>query len=117
MNADGSDPHAVFPANSQAWEGQPALSPDGRWLAFWHVPHDVPSVQVSVVRADGTGPVIRTGPPLTGTASWVWSPDSSKILMCCAANGGAVLLDPEGGPWTAVPWQSDADIDWQRTAR
>ena len=28
----------------------------------------------------------------------------------------AYLLDPDGGPWTTVPWQSDLDLDWQRVA-
>jgi hypothetical protein len=73
---------------------------------------------VSVVRADGTGPVIDTGPVLAGTAHWVWAPDSSKILMFPNDAGPtkAYLLDPTGGPWTTVPWGSDGDIDWQRVA-
>ncbi len=29
----------------------------------------------------------------------------------------AYLLDPDGGPFTTVPWQSDADLDWQRLAQ
>jgi hypothetical protein len=28
----------------------------------------------------------------------------------------AYLLDPAGGPWSTVPWESDTDIDWQRIA-
>jgi hypothetical protein len=26
------------------------------------------------------------------------------------------MLDPSGGPWTNVPWESIGDIDWQRLA-
>ena len=28
----------------------------------------------------------------------------------------ANLLDPDGGPYTKVPWRSDMDLDWQRVA-
>jgi hypothetical protein len=55
---------------------------------------------------------------MTGTARWVWAPDSTKILMMPdeGGNGSAYLLDPAGGPWTSVPWTSDLDMDWQRLA-
>ena len=119
MNADGTDPHEFFPEPGPGWDGVPTVSPDGRWLVYWHVIEDGRATQhVSVVRADGTGPIIETGPALTGTAHWVWSPDSTKILMMAdeVSSGSPLLLDPTGGPSTSVPWQSDLDLDWQRLA-
>lgn len=110
MNADGSDPRQFIPNDGTAWDGQPTVSPDGRKVAFWNG-------HVSVAPVDGTGPVIQTGPELQGTRHWVWSPDSSKILMI--PDDGATqayLLDPNGGPWTTVPWNSETDLDWQRVA-
>ena len=68
MNADGTDPHEFFPESGQGWDGLAAPSPDGRWIAYWHVIQDGRSTQrLTVVRADGTGPIIETGPELTGT--------------------------------------------------
>lgn len=118
MNADGSDAHELVPAPGAGWDGVATVSPDGRWIAYWHHPNDNPPQRVSVVRADGTGPVIQTGPVLATTAHWIWSPDSTKILMYPndGSSASPYLLDPEGGPWTTVPWRSDADLDWQRVA-
>jgi Tol biopolymer transport system component len=114
MNADGTNAHEFVPPPRPAWQGQPVVSPDGAWIAFWRVMDSTQSV--SVVRADGNGPVISTGPKLTDTANWVWAPDSSKILMYPndGSSTSAYLLDPSGGPWSTVPWGSDADLDWQR---
>jgi Tol biopolymer transport system component len=117
MNADGTDAHEFYPEAGPGWDGVARLSPDGEWVAYWHVIEDGRSTQhVSVVRADGTGPIIATGPDLTGNSAFLWSPDSTKILMTNGSSPSAYLLDPAGGPWTTVPWHSDLDIDWQRLA-
>jgi WD40-like Beta Propeller Repeat len=117
MNADGTNDHEFLPRGA-AWDGQALPSPDGTRIAYWHNGNDLSEHGISVVRADGTGPVIDTGPTLHGTAHWVWAPDSSKILMYPddGSRTTAYLLDPNGGPATTVPWGSDGDLDWQRTA-
>jgi Tol biopolymer transport system component len=117
VNADGTDAHEFLPMGP-AWDGQAIPSPDGEWISYWHNANDGGPHGITVVRADGTGPVIETGPALAGTAHWIWSPDSSTILMAPTdlGFGKAYLLDPEGGPWTTVPWESTGDLDWQRIA-
>lgn len=116
MDADGSNPHVFVNDAANRWEGQAAVSPDGQWVAFWRV---VDTSQVSIIRADGSGPVTKIGPNLTGTAVWGWAPDSSKILMVtsdAADSPGQYLLDPAGGPWTRTAWQATSNPDWQRLA-
>ena len=95
MNADGTDPHEFLPRGA-AWDGLPEVSPDGKWIAYWHNHNDGPAHGISVVRADGIGPVVETGPALAGGAHWIWSPDSSKILAfpVDATSAKAYLLDP-----------------------
>lgn len=119
MNADGSDDHELVSAG-EAWDGIPAVSPDGRLVAFWHHLDDRASQRVTVVRSDGTGPLIETGPELTGNPpGWIWAPDSSAILMRndSSIDAKAWLLDPAGGPGSSVPWDSaSSTLDWQRVA-
>ena len=120
MDADGSNRHEFRPEPGPGWDGAPQPSPDGRWITWWHVIQDGRTTQrVAVARADGTGDVILTGPELPGDAHWIWSPDSTKLLMYPDNDDKprqAYLLDPQGGPATTVPWLSDGDLDWQRKA-
>jgi Tol biopolymer transport system component len=117
MNADGIDPHEFKPLGP-AWDGSAVLSPDGTKVAYWHNANDGPAHGITVVRADGSGQPIETGPLLSGGAHWIWAPDSSTILMFPddVDTGKAYLLDPAGGPWNDAPWTSTGDLDWQRIA-
>jgi len=116
MNADGSGQHEFIPNPGTAWDGDAAVSPDGTMIAFWHNVNEAGDHGVFVIRADGTGPLVETGPRIHGLGFYVWSPDSSRILMYMRddSNTPAYLLDPHGGPWTTTPWSQDNDIDWQR---
>jgi Tol biopolymer transport system component len=118
MNADGSDYHEFIQNPGTSWDGVARVSPDGTRIAFWRDPLTGPTNGIAVIRADGTGPIIQTGPVLSGTAHFWWSPDSTKILMFPddSTVTNAFLLDPNGGDWTTVPWKSGPDIDWQRIA-
>ncbi|MBI2781402.1 MAG: PD40 domain-containing protein [Chloroflexi bacterium] len=116
-NADGSGERQFVPNPGNAWDGKASVSPDGKLIAFLHGVNDEPGHGIAVIHADGSGKIVYTGPDL-GDSSWVWSPDSSRILMypLSASNSTAYLLDPAGGPYTTVQWRGDNDIDWQRLA-
>jgi len=118
VNADGGDLHRFVTSADGVWDGEAAVSPDGTRVAFWHNLPDRATQRVTVVRADGTGQPIETGPELAGGAHWIWAPDSSTILMFPndAETTTAYLLDPAGGPYRTVPWTSNGDLDWQRLA-
>ena len=81
------------------------VSPDGQWVAFWRNLPNVgrPSASPSSA-SDGTGQVIETGPSCPMAPIWIWSPDSTKLLMFPDGvdTGKAYLLDPIG-------WSVDGD--------
>jgi Tol biopolymer transport system component len=119
VNADGTNPHKFIPnTETGTWDGVPVVSPDGNLIAYWRNLPNRATQRVTVVRADGTGQPIETGPDLAGGAHWIWAPDSSAILMFPddVETGAAYLLDPAGGPGRTVPWTSSGDLDWQRLA-
>ena len=118
VDADGGNPRKFIPNTGDTWDGNAAVSPDGRRVVFWHNLPNRDTHRVTVVNADGTGKPIETGPSLPGTAHWIWSPDGSKILMFPddIDSGPGYLLDPAGGAWQMLPWTSTGDLDWQRLA-
>jgi Tol biopolymer transport system component len=118
MDADGSDAHRFVSEPGASWDGEAAVSPDGRWVAFNHVFDARPKQRVSLVSADGTGPVTQVGPELDSIATWVWSPDSTRLLVVPdeGARHSQYLVDPSDGTFTIAPWQSASGPDWQRTA-
>jgi Tol biopolymer transport system component len=118
VNADGTNPHRFESVGEAAWTGLPTVSPDGRWVSYWSVLGNSGNLQIRVAPADGSGPSIATGPTMSEFYPWIWSPDSSKILMFLedGSSTSAYLIDPEGGPYEQVPWESGAGIDWQRLA-
>lgn len=118
MNADGTGEHKFVANPGNAWDGDASVSPDGKWVAFHHQPNDAAARGVFIARSNGTGPLIESGPPVSGLPLFVWAPDSSKLFMYPLDNSNApgYLLDPEGGPWTATPWRQENDLDWQRVA-
>lgn len=120
MNANGTNKHRfVHVEGGCNWEGQATVSPDGQFVAFWRCLTDGGG-QISIARADGTGPVVDTGPEFNGTTTFGWSPDSTKLLVILNESGQFVqpyLLDPAGGPGTRVPLQIEPEgPDWQRLA-
>jgi Tol biopolymer transport system component len=124
MDADDPTNDRVVHIDGATFEGWPVWSPDGtrlviipsfssfaRWGtdAGWDVPY-------TIVRVDGSGPAIQTGPALPQVGAKVdWSPDGTKLLML--PNFGDkhhLLLDASGGPATRLPWDCDLDLTWQR---
>jgi dipeptidyl aminopeptidase/acylaminoacyl peptidase len=76
------------------WDGPPAWSPDGQWLAFSMNGH------VHIVPADGRG-LPRAISTFTGSASSpVWLPDSNRLIVAAEREDAtALLLTDRDGRW------------------
>lgn len=103
-----------FDAGSQA-EHSHRWSPDGRYLSFQI--QKGRQLHVAVARADGTGPLILTGPaaPDDSGMFYTWAPDGSTLLATYFANGDLWRLDAAGGEARKLGPASDV-ATWQRTA-
>jgi Tol biopolymer transport system component len=81
MNADGSGQHLLFRAARGRFADQPALSPDGRRLAYRSGPlgnHGTPSIYI----ADADGRDARRVTPRSLYASGPrWSPDGKQLVF------------------------------------
>jgi Tol biopolymer transport system component len=116
-NADGTGEHVFVPNAGDAWDGKPTVSPDGTKVAFLHGMNDGSTPGVGVISVDG-GKILQAGPGNLDSAQWIWSPDSSTILVRALDDPTRTLylVSPATGLWTTIQWQGDNDIDWQRLA-
>ncbi len=73
VNADGTDPHSIAPADASA--SAPAWSPDGTTIAF------VSRDGVYVVSPDGGQPHRISGLRADTLSAPAWSPDSTKLAF------------------------------------
>jgi TolB protein len=87
INADGSDLHAVRPAEASAFAGRPVWSPDGQFLAFSVYYNDDRDTIVNVVSRDGDSSSFTvSGSNLDASPSW--SPDSKQIVFVSNRDAG-----------------------------
>lgn len=122
--ADGSGAHAVGFTTGDTWNDLGVWSPDGTRIAFERGGES--SQGYAVVRlADGAVTTIQASPTCCGT-SLSWSPDGTTILAVPWLGEHAMLLDPAGGPVTALPFGAEGEgstgigagaaAHWQRLA-
>lgn len=113
MNTNGSDVEPIGYTAGDVADAYPAWSPDGTRIAFLRYRDG--AWGYAVVRlADGA--VTTTGPAvLDGLAAMGWSPDGTELLVVeHAGNQRLLILDPDGGPWRALPWTAEPPGWWRR---
>ncbi len=115
LSADGKPGEAVdLTATNHAWDGDPAFSPDGRYIAYRT--QRVPGYESDLFRAAVVDR--RTGASRVLTESfrnWItdvgWAPDGRTLVVQAEVSGRTPLytLDPSSG--SMRPLLEDASID------
>lgn len=107
MPVTGGWPVRLTPNRSKTiywWDGPPAWSPDGQWLALTMNGH------VQIVPADGRQlPKVITDFTGGGSAP-VWLPDSQRLIVAAERNDRTVLLlTDRDGRWPRAVAEGDGD--------
>ena len=121
MDADGTG-RREFGAAPDIWfTGWPVWSNDGTRIAVQRArrttdPNDNESLPYAIITIRD-GSIVETGPP-PSCCRIEWAPDDSKLLFLQEIDGvrRQLLLDPDGGPPTALPWTTSSYPNWQRIA-
>lgn len=119
MDADGSDRRELAATPGIWFTGWPVWSNDGTRLAVQRA-RGTSASGVSLPYAIitvATGQIVETGEP-PSCCRIEWAPDDSSLLFLQEVDGVSrqILLDPDGGPSTTLPWTSDSYPNWQRVA-
>ena len=119
VDADGTNDRVVHWGNA-TWEGWPVWMLDSKRIIFQRA-FETPEEQFgfghpfAVGNADGTGAVREIGPPVAGQHAEL-SPDGTRLLQFRDTGETQILINPEDGSYTTVPWQANSYPNWQRLA-
>ena len=117
MNADGSTLSRL--TSDGAYAGEPAWSPDGRWIAYESRRSGNTDIYLMNLATRATGP-LTSGP--TQDTRPNWSPDSAMIVFVRETGGDADIwtMNADGSLQTNItpdPAALDADPVWSRDGR
>jgi Tol biopolymer transport system component len=89
----------------------PALSPDGRWVAFTARPAQTAAIHLQIIAASGGQPVTLTSGDYADTRP-TWFPSGDRILFKSSRVGGALMsirIDPASGRALGQPQRVTVD--------
>lgn len=87
MNADGSGQHSLVPHKGNYYDYAPAVSPDGRRLAFSSNREKPGTDNIYLVNMDGTNLIEITATPNAKNASSSWFPDGRRLAFSSNRSG------------------------------
>ncbi len=87
MNADGSDQHPLVPHQGNYYDYAPAVSADGRLLAFSSNREKPGTDNIYIMNIDGSGLTRITATPNSKNASSSWFPDARRLAFTSNRTG------------------------------
>jgi len=101
--------------------GPPFISPDGKWIASWHLENPERAAVWALFAAAGSKPAKTFQIPSTNDASTrlVWAPDSRTLTYLVESNGVSnIMAQPiDGGPPRQLTHYDSGHIFWYAISR
>jgi hypothetical protein len=94
ISVSGTGERQITAGAADDWDVQPAWSPNGEWIAFYHDHHGVDDAGLYVMKPDGSS---RRRLDLRGAGYPDWSPNGAKIAYDCTTTTREVCVYTEGG--------------------
>ncbi|MGE5361590.1 MAG: protein kinase domain-containing protein [Bacteroidales bacterium] len=85
-NKDGGAARQIVPSSASGWEGFPALSRDGRWLAYISTVSG--RSEVYVTPYPGPGPTVQVS--VDGGTNVAWNPDGRELFFVTMADASGI---------------------------
>lgn len=120
MNLDGGNRRLLVPSRHSQLDPhdleQPRISPDGTLIAYQSADGAADRMWLKVIRVDGTDDRTLHWGNASFSGLPVWTADGTKVLARTINSGTQILIDPDTGEWTNVPWTSWSYPNFQRLA-
>lgn len=119
IRTDGTDDRTLHWDNA-SFSGWPVWAADSKRIMFQRA-FPTPDERfafghpLAIANADGSGKAREIGPKLFGDGAHAeLSPDGTTLLVRTINTGTQILINPDTGEWSKVPWTSWSYPNWQR---